>query len=178
MKRALIVVDFQNDFVDGSLGFEDADRLDEVIADKIQAALDRGDDLYFTMDTHDESYLDTYEGKHLPTQHCIKGTEGHELYGSVKSYMDKATRIFEKPTFPSLDLANHLKSSDYTEVELCGLVSNICVLSNAVMVKAALPEAAIVIDRRATDSFDKELHEKAMDVMEGLQMEIRGGTDA
>lgn len=178
MKRALIVVDFQNDFVDGSLGFEDADRLDGVIADKIRTALDRGDDLYFTMDTHDESYLDTYEGKHLPTEHCVKGTEGHELYGSVKTYADKATRIFEKPTFPSLELANHLQGSDYDEVELCGLVSNICVLSNAVMVKAALPGAHIVIDRRATDSFDKTLHDKALDVMAGLQMEIRGGSDA
>ncbi len=178
MKRALIVVDFQNDFVDGSLGFENADRLDGILSEKIEHALERGDDLYFTKDTHEEDYLDTHEGKNLPTLHCIKGTKGHDIYGNVADYEEKATHVFEKPTFPSLGLANYLKQTDYDEVELCGLVSNICVLSNAVMVKAALPEAKIIIDRQATDSFDHELHEKALDVMEGLQIVIKGDDDA
>lgn len=156
MKKLLIVVDFQNDFVSGSLGFEGADLLDDVI---------------FTLDTHYSDYLSTNEGQHLPVEHCQKGTTGHELYGKVKSLSEDAL-MFEKPTFPSLELANYLIKHNYSEVELCGLVSNICVLSNAVMVKSALPNAQIIVDAKATDSFDKDLHEKSLDVMSGLHIKV------
>jgi pyruvate-formate lyase-activating enzyme len=84
----------------------------------------------------------------------------------------KAIKVFEKPTFPSLDMANFLKDKEYDEVELCGLVSNICVLTNAVMVKASLPNAKIIIDAKATDSFDKTLQEKCFDVLEGIHIQV------
>ena len=87
-------------------------------------------------------------------------------------YLDKAVKVFEKPTFPSLELGNYLKNQDYNEVELCGLVSNICVLTNAVIVKASLPNARILIDKNATDSFNKELQEKCFDVLEGIHIEV------
>ena len=115
--------------------------------------------------------METMEGSKLPVKHCIKGSEGWKIHESV-NYIPLAKKVFEKPTFPSLELANYLKEHEYDEVELCGLVSNICVISNAVMVKAALPNAKIFIDAKATDSFDKALQEKCFDVLEGLHIEV------
>ena len=99
-------------------------------------------------------------------------SKGHEIYGKVANLVPKATQVFYKPTFPSLDLANYLFTRDYDEVEICGLVSNICVISNAVMVKSALPNARIVVNHLLTDSYDKALHEKTIDVMKGMQIEV------
>ena len=160
MKKLLIVVDFQKDFVDGSLGFEKAVKLDDLIYNKILEYKNNNDDIIYTFDTHDDDYFETMEGKKLPILHCQKGDLGHQLYGKVKDLFDKEKDIyFEKPTFPSLELANYLKDKDYTDVEVCGLVSNICVLTNVVMVKAALPNASIVVDKSLTDSFDEILNE-------------------
>ncbi|MDD2575135.1 MAG: cysteine hydrolase [Acholeplasmataceae bacterium] len=171
MKRLLIVVDFQNDFVTGSLGFENATYLENIIVNKILKYHHEMDDVIFTLDTHQPNYLETNEGKHLPVKHCLKGSYGHQLYGKVKDLV-RNSKVFEKPTFPSLDLANYLKDKDYTEVELCGLVSNICVLSNAVMVKSALPNAQIIVDAQATSSHDTEMHEKCLDIMGGLHINV------
>ena len=171
MKKLLIVVDFQNDFIDGSLGFPTAKNLIPVIRNKIEKYLENNDDIIYTLDTHYEDYLNTLEGKNLPVPHCILNTIGHEVNKEC-NFLDKAKKVFMKNTFPSLELANYLKDKEYDSVELCGLVSNICVLSNAVMVKAALPNAKIFIDKTATDSFDKELEQKAYDVLKGLHIEI------
>ncbi|MDD4000667.1 MAG: cysteine hydrolase [Bacilli bacterium] len=171
MKKLLIVVDFQNDFVSGSLGFKGAEKLEEIIAGKIKAYRANNDEVVFTLDTHRDDYLESNEGKYLPIEHCIKGSFGHELYGKVKT-MVKDAMVFEKPTFPSLELANYLKDKDYRVVEICGLVSNICVLSNAIMVKSAIPKAEIIVDARATASSDKELHEKCLDIMPGLHIQV------
>ena len=171
MSKLLIVVDYQNDFVDGALGFEGADKISIVIKEKIEQYLKEQNDIIFTLDTHEENYMETMEGSKLPVKHCIKGSEGWKIHESV-NYIPLAKKVFEKPTFPSLELANYLKEHEYDEVELCGLVSNICVISNAVMVKAALPNAKIFIDAKATDSFDKALQEKCFDVLEGLHIEV------
>ena len=171
MKKLLVVVDYQNDFVDGALGFKGAELLADTIKEKIENYLNSNNDVIFTLDTHNEKYMDTHEGKNLPVIHCVKGSEGWKVNKKV-DYLDKAIKVFEKPTFPSLDLANYLKDSDYEEVELCGLVSNICVISNAVMVKSALPNANIFIDAKATDSFDKVLQDKCFDVLEGLHIKV------
>ena len=133
--------------------------------------IDNNDDIIYTLDTHYEDYLSSLEGNNLPVPHCILNTLGHEVNKEC-NFLDKAKKVFMKNTFPSLDLANYLKDKDYDSVELCGLVSNICVLSNAVMVKSALPNAKIFIDKSATDSFDKELEQKAYDVLRGLHIEI------
>ena len=171
MKKLLIVVDFQVDFVDGTLGFPEAKKLEDLIYEKIKAYKANGDDVIFTFDTHDENYLNTIEGKKLPIVHCIKGTEGHKLYGKVNELLDCGMSI-EKVTFGSLELGNYLKDKDYMEVEICGLVSNICVLSNAIIAKAALPNAIIKVDAKATASVNLDLHNKALDVMEGLHIDV------
>lgn len=172
MKKALIVIDFQNDFVSGSLGFKNAEILDKRIYHRIEEALQKNEDLYFTFDTHESNYLETYEGINLPIEHCIRGSKGHLLFGTVASFLDKATKVFYKPTFPSLELANYLSNHPYDEVELCGLVSNICVISNAVMVKSALPNARIMVNHQLTDSYDSDLHVQSLAVMKGMQIEV------
>ena len=173
MKNLLLIIDYQNDFVTGSLGFEAAALLEPRIVEKIEQYLERGDDIAFTLDTHHENYLATQEGRNLPVLHCISGTEGHLLYGEVARYLDRG-KSFLKPTFGSETLFKHLLGGSYEKIELVGLVSNICVLSNAVICKTALPEAEIVVDAMCTASFDSALHEKALDVLEGLQVKITG----
>ena len=167
--KILIIIEYQNDFVDGNLGFPKAKELDERIVERIK----QYDDIIFTMDTHDENYLTTLEGKNLPVKHCIKGTKGWEVYGKTSEYVSKAIKVFEKPTFPSLELANYLKDKNYDEVELCGLVSNICVLTNVVMVKSALPNAHIIVDKSLTASFDEDLNNKTFDILKGIYVECK-----
>lgn len=174
MKKLLIVVDFQNDFVDGALGFPGAEKLEGPICEKIAEYRANGWDIAFTFDTHGEDYLETQEGRKLPIPHCVKGSKGWELYGMVSQYDTERAHRFLKPTFGAGELSLFAAGGGYEEVELCGLVSNICVLANAILVKTALPEARIRVDARCTDSFDKTLHEKALDVMEGIQIEVYG----
>lgn len=172
LNRCLIVVDYQNDFIDGSLGFKSAIEIKDKIIEKIEEYHRNNDEVIFTMDTHEPDYLQSEEGKNLPIAHCIKGTIGHEIQSDVFSKKNPEDLIFEKHTFPSLELGRYLKTKNYKEIELCGLVSNICVLSNAVIAKSALPDAHILVDALATDSFDKVLHEKSLDLMQGLHIEI------
>ena len=176
MKKLLVVVDYQKDFVDGSLGFSGAALLDAPIAAKIAAYHAAGDDVVFTFDTHTPDYLSTQEGRKLPAVHCVRGSEGWELYGETAKAACENDLRFEKPTFPSLALGEWLKGQDYGQIELVGLVSNICVLSNAVIAKAALPEAEIVVDAACTASFDPALHEKCLDVLAGLQVTVTNRT--
>ena len=171
MKRLLIVVDFQNDFVTGSLGFEKAKELESHIVQLIKEYHVNGDEIVYTMDTHTENYSETYEGKHLPIPHCIEHTEGWEIYGEVKDLLQDCL-CFKKPTFPSLDLAYYLEDKEYEDITLVGLVSHICVLSNAIMVKAAQPETPIRIDLKGTASSDEKTHQEGIDVMKSLQFEI------
>ena len=170
MKKLLIVVDYQNDFVNGSLGFPLAQKLEDGIAAKIEEY--KNDEIIYTLDTHYENYADTQEGKNLPVSHCIKGTNGHKLYGKIQKLLE-GRRYFEKNTFPSLELGKYLEGKDYDIIELCGLVSNICVISNAVIAKAACPEAQIIVDSVLTASADSELNQKAIDVMKGLQITVK-----
>lgn len=174
MKKLLIVVDYQNDFVDGALGFSGAKNLESIIEEKIKTYEANSDDIVFTLDTHDENYKDTEEGKWLPTPHVIKGTKGHEIYGSIAKYA-KNHPCIEKPTFASSKLLKFIESKPYTydEIELCGLVSSICVTSNAIIAKAANPNARIVVDTKATDSYDKEMEKKCFEVLNHLHIETR-----
>lgn len=171
-KKLLIVVDYQKDFVDGALGFEGASDLDKRIVEKIEAYRSEGSEVVFTFDTHGKNYLMTQEGRKLPVPHCIEGEEGWALYGQTGTAHRADDRTFRKPAFGSMELAEYLKQGAYTQIELVGLVSNICVLVVAVLAKTALPEAEILIDASCTASFDAKLHEEALNVMEGLQMTI------
>lgn len=172
MKKCLIVVDYQVDFVTGSLGFEKAKELEPIIADKIEKYRAEGAEIIFTLDTHQPDYLSTLEGINLPIEHCIEYTKGHELYGRIKSMVQTNDKIFKKCTYGSEGLFDYLRKSSFEEIELCGLVSNICVLSNAVLAKTALPEAKITVDSSATSSIDPSLHKSALDVMIGLGIKV------
>ena len=171
MKKLLIVVDYQKDFVDGTLGVPKAKDLEEGIIDKIIEFENNGDDVIFTLDTHYEDYSETIEGKNLPISHCIKGTVGHKLYGSVLE-MSLPHKVFEKETFGSSKLFDYLKENNYSTVALCGVVTNICVISNAVIAKSALPNAEIVIYKDLVASNDEVMEEKAFEIMKNLHMNI------
>ena len=174
MNRYLFVIDYQNDFVDGALGFPGAEKLDGKIAAKIRA-YGKGRVL-FTRDTHFDNYLSTREGKNLPVVHCIKGTPGWEVYGET-------ARALEETEAPGIDkLVFGIDITDPAtaavlpetadEIELVGLVSNICVVSNAAVLQSRYPEATVIVDAACTDSFDKVLHEKVLDVLEGFQVKV------
>ncbi len=182
MKRLLIVVDYQNDFVDGALGFEGAELLDERIAMKIDEYREAADHIAFTYDTHHKNYLETLEGMNLPVPHCIEGTDGHELYGQVATKLRDSDDVFMKPTFGSTALferlmkrqavAERIGAAPFESIELVGLVSNMCVLSNAVIARAACPDVPIIVDAACTASPDPIMNEKAFDIMEGLQIRV------
>ncbi len=172
MKKLLMVIDYQHDFVDGALGFLKAATLSKGIKEKIRQYHMAGDDVIFTMDTHQSDYLSTQEGRLLPIKHCIEGTQGFEIYSDLKEVMYASDLIFKKPTFGSLSLGEYLKHQSYASIELVGLVTNMCVISNAVIAKSALPESSIIIDSRLCASFSDELHEKALDIMASLHMHI------
>ncbi len=171
MNKLLIVVDYQNDFVDGSLGFTDASNLHEKICEKIENYVHENMTVVFTADTHPTEYLQTQEGRILPVEHCIEGTTGWELYGRL-SELAVLHRVFRKNTFGSADLFDYLRDNPFDQIELVGLVSNICVLCNAVLAKTACPEARIVVNASYTASFDQTMQEKALDVLSGIQVQV------
>ena len=173
MKKFLVVVDMQKDFVDGALGFEGADRIIPGIIEKIKEFEAEGGQIVYTLDTHFENYMETQEGKNLPVPHCLKGSEGHGLCEELKPLLS-GRKVFEKPCFGSIELAEYIKenASDISSIELCGLVSNICVLSNAVIAKAAAPEAEVIVNSALTASFDPKLHQSTLDVLKGIQVTV------
>lgn len=177
MKKLLAVIDYQKDFVDGTLGFEKAVTLEQGISDKVNKYLKNGDKVLFTYDTHYEEYLQTREGKNLPILHCIKGTNGHKLYGKIDDFSNSEnTMHYEKKGFgispeDMIQIANEV-GEDIKEIELVGVVTNICVISNVVLFQSQYRNADIIVDASLCASFDDSLHEKALDVIEGLQGKV------
>ena len=176
MDRYLFVIDYQKDFVDGALGFPGAEKLDEKIAAKVRA-YGKGRVL-FTRDTHFENYLETREGKNLPVVHCVRGTDGWQVYGeTAKALGEVEAKAIDKLVF-GMDVTDPATAAvlpeTADEIELVGLVSNICVVSNAVVLQSKYPEATIIVDAACTDSFDKSLHEKVLDVLAGFQVKVIG----
>lgn len=170
--KALVVVDFQNDFVNGTLGFEGAENLTGVIAEKIRKCRAEGGEVLFTMDVHGKDYLETREGKALPVPHCIEGTKGCDIYGGIADMVLESDTVIKKHTFGSLELADILSRGAFDEIELCGLVTDICVLANAVLARAAAPECHIVVDSSAVASPNKEAHQAAFTAMKSQQIEV------
>ena len=174
MSRYLFVIDYQNDFVDGALGFPGAEKLDAPIAAKIRQYGENR--VFFTRDTHFENYLQTREGRNLPVVHCIKGTSGWEVYGeTAKALAEVKAKAIDKLVF-GMDVTDPATAAvlpeSAEEIELVGLVSNICVVSNAVVLQSKYPEATITVDASCTDSFDKSLNEKVLDVLAGFQVKV------
>ena len=169
MKKALIVIDMQNDFIDGALGTDEAQKIVPQVKAKIKEAEQNGTNVIFTRDTHNSLYLHTQEGKNLPVEHCIEGTKGHEIHNDLKQ---ECSVIFDKPTFGSIALANFITDSCVTEIELCGVCTDICVISNALLLKAFLPEAKITVDSSCCAGTTPQNHENALSAMRMCQINI------
>ena len=168
-KTILICIDTQNDFIDGLLGSEQAVDTVPNIVKKIEEF--NNGIIITTQDTHETNYMETPEGKSLPVPHCIKGTKGHELFGKVKE-LANGYLLIEKETFGSKDLMKFLEGKEFQKIELIGVVTNICVISNAVIVKAMLPNTDIVVDASCSSSNDEVLERKALDILENLHIRV------
>lgn len=175
MKKILIVVDMQNDFVDGALGTAEAAAIVDNVSDKIRAF--QGE-IFVTYDTHSENYLETSEGRKLPVPHCIKGTNGWYLNEKVAlTLAEKTFTEVEKPTFGSVvlpDLVSRAAGGDDFEIELVGLCTDICVVSNALLLKANFPEAEITVDASCCAGVTVETHKAALATMKMCQINVIG----
>ncbi len=171
MKKVLVVVDYQNDFVDGSLATVGGKEVYNGVLSLVKEFLDAKNTIIATLDTHDDSYLSTQEGKKLPIKHCIKGTVGHELYGDLKKLQNDMICL-EKTTFGSLDLASILKGMKATDIYFCGLVTDICIISNVVIAKTACPDAKVTVYQNLTEGLNIQKKQSAFDVMESLQVNV------
>ena len=172
MAKALIVVDMQNDFVTGSLGTKEAqEMLPRLVAKLEDAVKNNSFDIIFTQDTHKEDYLKTQEGKFLPVEHCIKGSEGWEIVPELQKFIPSARIVIEKKAFGSTRLPSLLKP--YEEVQFVGVCTDICVVSNALLLKAFYPEQLVSVDATCCAGTSPENHQKALDVMKLCQCQIR-----
>jgi nicotinamidase-related amidase len=169
--KLLIVVDMQKDFIDGALGTKEAQNILPAVQAKIKQYKEKNFPVLFTRDTHSENYLQTQEGKRLPVTHCIKNTPGWQIDASL----DVAGAVLlDKPSFGSLALADYVKAHypDVQEIELIGLCTDICVLSNAVILKAAFPEVTITVDGAACAGVTPQSHRNALEAMKMCQIQV------
>ncbi len=167
MKKTLIVVDMQNDFIDGALGTAEAQAIVENVKAKIGEYVKSGDSIIYTRDTHTENYLDTPEGKKLPVTHCVKGTNGWEIADGL--YIE-GSEIIDKPSFGWTGWAGR----NFDSIELIGLCTDICVVSNALMLKALYPDAQISVDASCCAGVTPETHNAAIATMKMCQIDIIG----
>ena len=168
-KRVLLVIDMQNDFIDGALKNTEAMAIIDNVNAKIAEYRNAGDIVVFTRDTHNEDYLNTVEGKNLPVPHCIKGTEGWKISSKIDVCDDK---IIDKPTFGSLELADYVDTLDIDEIELIGVCTDICVISNAMIIKARFPEKEISVDSACCAGVTPKTHNNALEAMKMCHIKI------
>ena len=169
MKKLVAVIDMQNDFICGALSNSDTEKILPAVAEYVKRADEQGAEIVFTRDTHDENYAQTQEGRKLPVPHCVKNTKGWQIAEALSDYVQN---VFDKYTFGSLLLAQYALDNQFDCIDLVGVCTDICVISNAVLCKAALPEARVSVDASLCASNDEALHEKALDVMRGLQINV------
>ncbi|MCI9440084.1 MAG: cysteine hydrolase [Ruminococcus sp.] len=172
--KVLVVVDMQNDFIDGALGTPEAVKIVPKVIRKIQEFDGR---VIATRDTHEENYLETQEGKKLPVKHCIRGTKGWEIHPDIQKLISEEP--VDKPTFGSEELGRMLKESCDMEgqiesITLVGLCTDICVISNALLLKACLPEVSVIVDASCCAGVTPESHVQALEAMKMCQVEIEG----
>ena len=183
--KALIIVDMQNDFIDGALGTPEAQVIVPNVVNKLKAHKHTDTVVLFTKDTHHENYLNTSEGMKLPVEHCIEGTQGWSIAKPFASefkadgYMTYSSgtvingRVL-KPTFGSYDLLNVLDDIDLDEIELCGVCTDICVISNAIMIKNYYPDVKVTVDASCCAGVTPEKHAAALEVMKSCQIDVIG----
>ena len=170
MKKLLIVVDMQEDFISGSLCTKEAQAIVPAVEKKITAF---DGDVVYTRDTHAEQYLDTAEGKKLPVVHCIKDTQGWQIHPEGQKAGDgKTVAIIDKPTFGSVELGDFAEAGQYDAIELIGLCTDICVISNALCLKARLWETPIAVCKDCCAGVTPASHENALAAMAMCQIDI------
>ena len=174
--KALIVVDMQNDFIDGALGTTEACAIVPAVEQKVR---EFDGPVLFTRDTHPENYLDTQEGRNLPVVHCIKGSFGWEICPTLDILCKEGNcPVFDKPTFGSTELAAYLAKlageQPLEEIELCGVCTDICVISNALLIKASLPEVSICVDASCCAGVTPSSHANALAAMKMCQILVKG----
>ena len=175
MSKMLVVVDMQNDFIDGALGTQEAVAIVPKVIEKIKNFKGQ---VFYTRDTHDENYLQTQEGSNLPVEHCIMNTRGWELQDDIKALAaQRHSMIFDKPVFGSMGLAGCLngiqKLAHIDEIELVGLCTDICVISNAMILKSVLPDTKISVDSTCCAGVTPESHDNALKAMAMCQIEVK-----
>jgi nicotinamidase-related amidase len=174
--KLLMVIDVQHDFVDGALGSPEAQAIIPNVKAKVEEYFSYSDPIIYTRDTHQTNYLSTAEGKALPVPHCIYGTEGWEIMKEV--YVPTYSYIVDKPTFGYLELVESIKRvernryDDIEEIELVGLCTDICVISNALILKAAFPNIPISVDSSCCAGVTPEKHAAALEVMKSCQINV------
>ncbi|MGN0773677.1 MAG: cysteine hydrolase family protein [Candidatus Ventricola sp.] len=182
MTDMLIVIDMQRDFISGSLGSAEARAIVPAVAARIRRAAEEGTQVVFTLDTHDADYMATREGRFLPVPHCIQGSEGWALEPEIAKECKRGMISFEKPTFGSTALMHHVAAvagakgcvnGKGLRVELCGVCTDICVVSNALLLKAALPEADLVVDAALCAGVTPEKHEAALETLRSCQIVVK-----
>ena len=176
--KILVVVDMQNDFIDGALGTPEAQAIVPNVAAKVAEYSNEDGIIIFTRDTHEENYLDTSEGKHLPVKHCIHQTHGWEISKDV--YTPFYSYILDKPTFGSVELSGAIGRAlrnrgawGVESIELCGVCTDICVISNALILKADYIEVPIIVDSSCCAGVTPAKHEAALEVMRSCQIDVK-----
>ena len=168
--KVLVVVDMQKDFIDGALGTKEAAAIVPAVAARIKNARSDGETVVYTRDTHHEDYLQTQEGKNLPVPHCIAGTDGWQIDAALDA---AGSTVFDKPGFGSPALIEYLKGlADLEAVEFIGLCTDICVITNAMMTKGALPEIPLSVRADCCAGVTPQSHENALNAMKICQIAV------
>ena len=167
--KLLAVIDMQNDFIDGALGTKEAEAIVPAVKARIEECRRDGWDVVFTRDTHTKDYLNTQEGRNLPVVHCVKDTDGWAIRDGLAVDSD---RVFDKPAFGSVELMRAARDWQPDEIELVGLCTDICVISNAMLLKAALPETPVAVRAACCAGVTPESHDNALAAMRMCQIEI------
>ncbi|MDR0826049.1 MAG: cysteine hydrolase [Mycoplasmataceae bacterium] len=172
MNKLLVVVDYQNDFIDGALGFKQAKAIASSIVKKVQTAIKDKNDIVFTMDTHDQNYLKTIEGKSLKIKHAIQNTHGWQLHKSLLPYVKYGTVII-KNSYGADELVDYLRKYSYKQIEFIGVVTSMCVLSNVVIARAIQPEAQIIVNRKLVADSNKQLSDATFKILKNINVVIK-----
>ena len=167
----LIVVDMQNDFINGSLGTKEAQAIVPAVKARILEAMEDRWQVIFTKDTHSIDYLKTQEGKNLPIKHCLRGSDGWQLHPELQD-LSIGSSVFEKGSFGSLELAEYVSSLNPDAIEVIGLCTDICVVSNVALLKAYCPEVPMSVRANCCAGVTPEAHEHALATMKSLQVDI------
>ncbi len=184
--RLLLVIDMQNDFITGALGNDECRAVVPKVIARMEQARKDGWKIICTQDIHEDNYLETGEGRRLPVEHCLRGTNGAELIDEIEEFMTRyddhhelflSESPFEKSAFGSTDLSNALKKYDIEEIELIGVCTDICVISNAMILRSDYPEIEVSVNQQCCAGVSPESHKNALMAMQGCQINIKKGDD-